>query len=493
MAATSIFRHIRNYASAGMLSALAGLISFPILTRNLSVEEYGILGLITASLTLFIAIGKLGVQHAVIRFFAQIKHGNLSYSLSQMNSTVALVFFILASSTTVFWLIAGYGVLPRFLQYADIATLFLIASGVVFVRLSGSGILNFLRAQQRSGEVAKTQILARYLNLTMVVFLLLFSSLNPYYLLACLLVAEIVAVGYATTRYWPDFSFKMNHVSAPLARALLIYGMPLMILESLGLVLRLSDRYLIEAMLGVNELGMYSASYSLTAYFEPIVMASLMQAVKPLYMHLWESDGPALTKSFLAKGLHVYLVLGLPVVALFSLASPHLMNLLASPKFSPGTIIIPFVAISFLLDGAMLFLGAGLYIFKNTKALMLWGAIATVVNLALNFMVIPVYGILGASIVTVISFMVFMLGVSIQAFRYVAFPVRLAVPLLVAMLSLGVYLTLQQLELGSDIVSMLVKGVIGSVVLLGGIWLLDPIVRDWIRNHWRLSAANQPK
>jgi len=480
MATHGILHHMRNYASAGVLSATAGLISFPILTRNLSVEDYGILGLITSSLTLFIAVGKLGTQHAVIRYFAQIKSGNSRFSLGQINSTVGFLFLIFASGTTVLWLLSGFVVLPRFVQYGDISTLFLIAAGTVFVRLFGSGVMNFLRAQQRSGEVALAQIIARYLNLALILALLFFSDLNPYFLLGCLFLAEIVGVGFAASRYRPDFHFQLRDVSAALVRAMLVYGLPLMILESLALVLRLSDRYLIEALLGVNELGMYSASYNLTAYLDIIVLAGLVQAVKPMYMHLWESDSREATQAFLAKGLHVFLVLGMPVVVLFSLASPHLLNFLASPKYAPGTVIIPFVAFSFLLDGSVHFLAAGLYIRKNTKALMFWGVTATAINLVLNMLLIPVYGIVGAAAVTIASYAVFGLGVTWQAFRFLAFPVQPVALMLVALLSGVVYVLCYRLDLGSDLINMLAKGVLAGSILLTGVVLLDATVREWL-------------
>ncbi len=49
MAEAGMLRHLRNYASAGILAALVGLVSFPILTRNLSVADYGVVGLISIS------------------------------------------------------------------------------------------------------------------------------------------------------------------------------------------------------------------------------------------------------------------------------------------------------------------------------------------------------------------------------------------------------------------------------------------------------------
>ncbi len=129
MAEAGILRHLRNYASAGILSAVVGLVSFPILTRNLSVADYGVVGLITSSLTLYIAFGKLGVQHSIIRFFSQIKHGNIDFTVGQMNSTVSTVFFALAVVTTGLWLVSGFFVLPNILQYENISIVVSVGIG----------------------------------------------------------------------------------------------------------------------------------------------------------------------------------------------------------------------------------------------------------------------------------------------------------------------------------------------------------------------------
>lgn len=491
MAVVSIVGHLRNYASAGALSAIVGLISFPILTRNLSVADYGIVGLITSSITFFIAVGKLGVQHAVIRFFSQIRHGNIDFTVAQMNSTVSTVFFLLASLATGLWLLTGFLVLPNLLQYENISSLFLLASGIVFVRLLGSGVVNFLRAQQRSADVAIAQSLSRFLNVSFIVCVLFFSVLNPWTVIACLLIAEVAGISYAAYQYRPDFQFSFPAVSGKLAKAMLYYGMPLMILESLGLVLRLSDRYLIESMLGVAELGQYSASYNLTAYIDIIVLAALIQALKPAYMQMWESQGKLDTQKFLSGGFHLYTVIGLPFIAMFALTSPHLLNVLAGSKYSPGTVIIPYVAVSFWLEGAMHFLAAGLYIVKNTKVLMLWSLVATVINLVLNVALIPLYGISGAAVVTIVSFAVFMVGVTRLSFRHVKFSLISRSSIIMFVVSVLVFFALNELELGSDIIDFLVKGLVGTFSLLLLLWFVDPAVRDWVKRRIAGTAKGQ--
>jgi len=201
VASTNILRHIRNYSSAGTLSALAGVVSFPILTRNLTVEEYGILGLITATATLFIAVGKLGFQHAVIRFYAQIIHSDSDWSSRQLHSTVITVFGLLAVGTVAVWLLSGFLIVPKALNNDMLGPLFLVGSGYLLVRLFGSAFLNFLRASERSGKVATTQITGRYLYIGFVLCVLFISDIRPLTVLACMLVAEIIAFGVSVNFY----------------------------------------------------------------------------------------------------------------------------------------------------------------------------------------------------------------------------------------------------------------------------------------------------
>lgn len=477
--------HLRNYASAGVVTGFVGLISFPILTRSLSVAEYGIVGLITASLTLFIAIGKLGVQHAVIRFYAQVKHGNIDFSMNQLNSTVSAVFFCLASMTTLLWLVSGLFVLPNVMQYEGLSSLFLLASGVVFIRLMGSGVINLLRSQQRSGDVAVIESLTRCLNLTLIVSLALISVVNPWTIISCLLMAEMVGVSYAFYCYSSSFYFKIESLSGSLAKSMLTYGMPLMVLESLELVLRISDRYMIESMIGASALGQYSASYNLATYIDLIILVAMVQALRPAYMQIWEAQGREATQIFLARFLRVFLIAGIPFVTMFAITAPHLLGFLAGPKYAPGTVIIPFLAVSYLLLGSMHIFTAGLYIFKDTRSLVLWSCIVAVINIGLNFIFIPKYGITGAAMMTLLAFALFTAGVSTRAFRYLNFAIDLRIPGLMAIASVITYVVLNPLHFGGDVLDFVTKGLIGTISLLIAMWCVEPEIRLWLSRRYR--------
>lgn len=477
MASTNILRHIRNYSSAGTLSAAAGIVTFPLLTRNLSVEEYGILGLVMGTLTLFVAVGKLGYQHSVIRFYAQITHSKSEWSPLQMNSTVLVVFAILAALTSIIWLTVGPLIVLGPDYQGDFTALFALAAVNLFIKLFGSALLNFMRAQERSGNVASVQIINRYVYIAFLVGVLFFSGLSPYKVIACTLLAEVIAFGF-TLYFSKKITFSLKSFKASLASAMLVYGLPLMVMETLGVALRLVDRYLISHMLGKEELGMYSASYNLTSYLELIVLATIAHALRPIYMKLWERDGAEPTREFLSSTFKIYLALGIPMVAIFSATAPHLLNFLASPKFAPGTVIIPFITLSFMLDGAIHWLAAGLYIKRNTRTLMIWGVIAMILNILLNMIFIPLYGILGASIVTVISIGVFMAGVTRDALQYLKFDIEWKQPALITLMSLGVYFLLMRLDFGSDLINLFAKGAVGCSLCLVFLIAIDTRLSD---------------
>ncbi len=474
MASTPFLNHIRNYASAGMLASVAGLVTFPILTRNLSIEDYGLVGLVTASLTLAVALGKLGLQHSVIRYYAQSSNNKGPWSLSQLGSTIFLLFAFLALVTTAVWVVLGIKVVPETLDSAKLPALFLAAAGIVFLRLSNSSVINFLRAQERSALVGLYQVCYRFGALAILILsIFAFPQLTPLIFICGLLVAECFAVFLVSRRFRLGAKLKLSGFSLPLTRALLMFGMPLMVLESLGLVLRLSDRYLIEGMLGATELGQYSASYNLTQYLELIVLSGLVQAVKPRYTALWEGEGAAQTEAFLARGLEVCMVVGIPLIVVFSLTAPHLLNILATPKFEAGTVIIPYVATSYLVEGALVFLGAGLYLFKNTRVLMFSSGAATLVNLALNVVLIPKFGIVGAAIATVISILLFGYMVTRAGFSRVSFRINVRPAILITILSVGLYIPLQQLETDVEFFTFFVKGSIATVLMVAGIYIID--------------------
>jgi len=216
----------------------------------------------------------------------------------------------------------------------------------------------------------------------------------------------------------------------------------------------------------------------------------VISAIRPMYIKMWEKQGREPTRAFLSNGLHVYLMVGIPFVALFSLTAPHAVSILAGSKYMPGTVVIPWVTAGILLYGCVLFFAAGIYIHKQTDKLVRWGILAVIANIVLNFLIIPVYGIAGASAVTLITHAVYSMGVLISSFKLLDFPISPRNPLIMAACSLVVWWMLSMISISNDFLAVVVKGFIG-LVILGSIALyIDSAVRE---RGGALAARVHPK
>lgn len=109
-----LLKHASNYTLGNGLMILAGLVSFPILTRVLRVDEYGLMSLIATALLLLVGIGKLGMQHATLRFFSEVQAGKRAvgndafvstvvYGMAAVGAVITLLWAALASGVPVSW------------------------------------------------------------------------------------------------------------------------------------------------------------------------------------------------------------------------------------------------------------------------------------------------------------------------------------------------------------------------------------------------------
>lgn len=397
-----------HYGLGSLLTMLAGLVTFPLLTRSFSVSDYGAMALIAATLTVSVALGKVGVQHSILRYHSDIVAGKSAYSLPQFYSTI-LIGMLSTGAVAVAAVVFGIRFIPpSWLGDPSLPTLFAIAGLIILAQVLESALLNFLRAEQKSATILKYQVAKKYLGLFLIVIAIvaISSTLASFY--TATLVTEalaVVALAFVLFRKNRHPLPASRSFSCPLYRELLGFGIPMMIgYELSGLILAVGDRYVINGMIGSDNLGLYSAAYNLCQYVQAVVVTSVGQAVMPIYMEIWSQKGPEETAAFLNRSLRSYVLLGVPVVAGIAAVGPELLPSLASEKYAGAGIILPWVMAGMVLDGTTSMLGAGLFIQRRTRTIMAIVLSCAALNLGLNVVLLPRIGILGSAIATMISY-----------------------------------------------------------------------------------------
>ena len=127
--------HTSNYSIAALLNIIARLVSFPIIIRFLSVEEYGLLSLVNASLSFLVAMGKGGLQRSVLRLYSEIKASSEKWNLNQYYATVVLGMLGLSVIVAVGWILIALVVPSHWWNNDKVSSLCILASGLIVLRV----------------------------------------------------------------------------------------------------------------------------------------------------------------------------------------------------------------------------------------------------------------------------------------------------------------------------------------------------------------------
>ena len=205
--------------------------------------------------------------------------------------------------------------------------------------------------------------------------------------LACFIYQAIKGKGGFKKKYW--------HYA-------LIFNLPLIPYYLSQVVFNQSDRIMISHLSGTDKAGIYSVAYTLATILNFVITAINGSYVPWFYNKLKTKEGA--DNKPVANGISILMAfLLLAVIAL----APEIIYVMAGPDYAEAMWVVPPVAMSLLLlFYSQLFINVEFY--YEERMLLVWGSIgAAVVNIALNWLLIPMVGYVAAGYTTLFSYGVF--------------------------------------------------------------------------------------
>ena len=159
---------------------------------------------------------------------------------------------------------------------------------------------------------------------------------------------------------------------------------------------------MIERMVSLSALGIYSLGYS----FGMVIMIALnafATAWPPFFMSY--INKPEEARKVFANVL-TYYVIGFSILSVFFffIAQP-IIFFMTAPSFHQAWTVVGLIAAGYALKGCYLITLPGIY-FANKlylQSTIEWAA--AIINIALNLLLIPIYGFVGAALATFISYL----------------------------------------------------------------------------------------
>jgi len=472
-----LFNQSAHYFTGSFLGVIIHFITFPIFTRIFSIAEYGILGLVTVTLSTVMALSKLGLNNGAVRFYEDCRTEKNGYSLPQYYSTFLIATISISSIVSILFILTVINI-PETILTKNITNLLAFTSIIIFLKCTYIIFQTFKRAEQKTRIYTIIDLIISYLTIA-------FSILFVFYFIKGLYgfyTGQIVVLGiavliffYSLLRQW---EIRLKYFSKDLFFESIKYGLPLMAFELMNHILTYADRYLIQYYLDPERLGVYSVGYNVSQYLSNLFLIPVSLVIIPALMDTWTNKGAEDTKKFLTDSLKYFLFIIFPVIFGFICVSSDFIPFLASEKYNESYRVVPFVLIGMTFFTLTYIFNAGLTIFKKTGRILIFSVAAAVINVVLNLFLIPKYGILGAAYATLTAYFIFFILIVFSSFQYLSFKIPIAAISRYFVFSLLMALTIKIINVGGNILNLSAKISVGVVVYSLLIFFFDKEIRS---------------
>jgi O-antigen/teichoic acid export membrane protein len=180
------------------------------------------------------------------------------------------------------------------------------------------------------------------------------------------------------------------------------YGIPLIPHTLSSWVSNLSDRWILNLFVPLSQVGIYSLGAQFGSLLG-VLLTGFNYAWVPFVMSsLKENESHA--KQKISRLTTYYMGILVLLVLIIVFFAPIVLRIMATQKFYDAIPIIPYIVFAMFWQGIYFMSVNPLFYLKKTQYLAIISIISAIINISCNLLLIPIYGIYGAAISTIISY-----------------------------------------------------------------------------------------
>jgi len=395
-------KHGAIYGIGDILHKFVGFLLIPIYTRFLTPADYGVLEILSVTISI---IG-LFIIHGMYSAFSRSYLYDYKDDFQQRRELLSTTYYYLLGSGILSFtiLILSSKSINSLLFKTDNNLLLLQLS---FITCSLEAIRGFpfaiFRNNFQSVKFVVLRTIGFLINISLNIYFIVFKGMGILgVVLGNLITSSLICiVGIYLLKDYFAFRFSVAKL-----KPMLRFGIPLLPAGIAWFVFDISDRYFLQHLSNETELGLYS----LGARFAMIVQFVLLMPLQRVYFASYyplAKDDPENAREILGKFFTYFCLaggfLGLGVIFF----SAPLIKIMTAKAFWPSYSVVPLLVGSTVILGMVHTLNAGINITGKTKYLPPIVGAAAIVNVGLNFVLIPKYGMMGAGYATFLSYIVY--------------------------------------------------------------------------------------
>jgi O-antigen/teichoic acid export membrane protein len=385
-------RIISDAAVSGVRIAvylLQGIITIPLFTKLLGSSAFGVWTTLLGIIQIFSVFGRLHLSGGLVRY---IKEDTAFIDM------LTLLLLSTSSVTLLFWI--GTSLAATHFTIPIPQELFIPAGALIGVRILLHFFMNYPRAK-RQVKYHEGIFMLQLLTETILLALVLFTVRRLSTAIWGLVGVDLLFLLILAAKFLPG---ELKRPTPRKFRKYLVFSLPMVPKELSERLLSHGDKILVITLMGPSAAGVYAAAYGVTSLLSE--GGQLFDAtLYPNVTDAWDKGNYGEIASLYNYFLRGYIILIIPAIVGFSLVGRALLTLISTPAIvEQGVLLIPILVLGFAFQGMQKALSFPIAAAEQTTVLSIITVIIVGLNLALNIILIPFFGLLGAAVATTISF-----------------------------------------------------------------------------------------
>jgi len=384
-------------AVVNFLVVIKGIIFIPLITKLLGAFEYGIWTQLLITVSLLTPLIRMGLTASLVRYLAAEK--NKEESQEGIYSTIFLITIISLVFTLLFLIFANP--ISKFFQAPVI--LITILPLIILFECLNSVFFSLFQAYQEMIKYSLFMMLTSFGEIVLVVASV-FSGYGLTGATFSLLFIRIFVFVLLFIAVYKKIGFKIPNFSP--IKKYLYFGLPSVLSGFSYLIVTSSDKYLVGFFQGTLFVGYYAPAYSLGNVITFLIIP-LSFVLFPAVCKAYDENKMDVVKNKLKYSLKYFLMIAIPSVFGLSVLTKELLKVFSTNDIMVHAFFVtPFIALSILFYGTSDIFAQILTLVKKTKIVGYIWTFCAFLNIVLNLCLIPNFGILGAAISTLLSYIV---------------------------------------------------------------------------------------
>jgi O-antigen/teichoic acid export membrane protein len=386
------------YGISGILSRLIAVALLPVYAKYLGTAGFGRIETIIAMTGVLVIVLRFGITNAFFRFYFDAE-------TDEERTVVVRTSFWFTMAMATLGLVVGLVFAAQFSDWQKLHDPWLVRAGFVglWAQMNYAQMTAVFRVEQRPVSFAIASVANVLITIGSTIALVVGAHKGAVGAVVGnflgTLSVYVVLLGYRRYQLGLQFDRELLH-------RMNSFGMPLVPAALFLWAINYSDRIFIGQFKGQAEVGIYSMAVRVASVI--VFLMTAFQLAWPAFAYSIRDDDEAKrTYSFvLTYLLFVTCWISLALGAL----APWIVDVLATHKFARAAEAVPLLAFATAAYSGYSVIAIGIGRARRTRRNWVVAGAAAVVNVALNLVLIPRYGMMGAAVATIVAYVALFVG-----------------------------------------------------------------------------------